>query len=246
MIIDSHLHLRDDVYVGPEGTPDEILRMMDGAGVDKSVVFKIWCSTNESIRAGEEAAETAPDRLLPYAYAAPAYDRPVLAELDAALSGGPFRGIKLHAADASMAPYLVDPVVELAGRHGVPVLIDFCGDVTAAERLAGDFPDVRIIVAHIGQYRCTSEERIDQFIASAARHENLVLDVSGVILHHKVRDAVRRVGATRVTWGTDGPRNTPDSADFTRMELAIVRAVPIEPQETDAVLGASIASLLDL
>lgn len=246
MIVDSHLHLQDDVYVGPEGTPENILRLMDGAGIDKSVVFKIWCSTADSIRAGEQAARTDPDRLIPYVYAVPAYDRAVLDEMDAALSGGPFRGIKLHAGDASMAPYLVDPVIELAGRHEVPVLIDFRGDLTEAERLAAGFPGVRVIIAHLGKYLCTDPGRIDRFIDLAGGRENVVLDVSGVVLPQKIRDAVRRVGSKRVTWGTDGPRKTPEPADFARMELAKARAVPLEAEETADVLGGTIAALLDL
>ncbi|MFW6158269.1 MAG: amidohydrolase family protein, partial [Planctomycetota bacterium] len=104
----------------------------------------------------------------------------------------------------------------------------------------------RLIAAHLGKYLCTDPRLIDRFIDLAGRHENVVLDVSGVVLPQKIRDAVRRVGSKRVTWGTDGPRKTPEPADFARIELAKVRAVPLEPTETADVLGGTIAALLGL
>lgn len=246
MIIDSHLHLRDDVFVGAEGSPENIVRLMDQVGIDKSVVFRIWCTTDASIKAGEEAARKYPDRLIPYAYAVPSYERPVLGELDAALSAGAFRGVKVHAGDARLAGYIIDPVLELAAKHDVPCLVDYRGDDADAERMAKEFPKLKIIAAHLGKYLCTEEEVIDRFIALAERYDNVFLDVSGVVLPHKIRDAAKRVGSGRVMWGTDGPRKTPDTPDFARMELAKVRALRLDESEKEDILGRTAAGLLNL
>jgi hypothetical protein len=121
VIVDWHLHLQDDIYVGPEGTPQNVIRMLDGAGIDKAVVFAIWCSTRDSIRAGERAAHLAPDRLIPYVSAVPAYDQAAFPGIRSALAHGPFRGVKLHTGGASLAPYLVDPVLELAKVRALPL-----------------------------------------------------------------------------------------------------------------------------
>jgi len=42
MIIDSHLHLKDDIYVGEEGTPENIIRMMKKTEIDKVKSNFFW------------------------------------------------------------------------------------------------------------------------------------------------------------------------------------------------------------
>ena len=135
-------------------------------------------------------------------------------------------------------------MVALAARHGVPCLIDCCGDFRAAGRLAGAFPQAKLIVAHLGQYLCTDEALIDRFIDLAAAHGNVILDVSGVVLPLSIRRAVERIGSERVAWGTDGPRRAPDTVDFARMELDRIRALDLGRKQTDDLLGGTIARLL--
>jgi len=81
-----------------------------------------------------------PGRLIPFAYALPNYERPVLRELEAALAGGLFQGFKVHAGECTLAEYVIDPVVKLAGRFGVPCLIDVKGDVPVAKRPGRGLP----------------------------------------------------------------------------------------------------------
>ena len=246
MIIDSHLHLRDDRFVAAEGTPENIIALMDQAGIDRSVVFKIWCSTESSIRAGQEAAEKFADRLIPYVYAVPGYERPVARDLEEALSEKGFRGVKLHAGDCSLAEYVVDPVLALAGRHDVPCLIDFCGRHAAAERILRQFPKTKIIIAHLGAYLSTDEQLIDGFIDLGAGHDNAYLDVSGVVLPLKIKDAVTKAGSRKVLWGTDGPRRAPDTLAFMRTELDKVRSLGLSDSQQQDVLGGTIARLLQM
>ena len=244
MIIDAHLHLRDDVYVGEEGSPENLVGLMDRAGVDKAVVFKIWCATGSSIEAGEQAAREYPDRLIPFVYVVPDFEKPVLPRLERALGGGVFRGLKIHTGAFRPVGYLVDPVLELAARHSVPCLVDFRGDLASAERLAREFPAVRLIIAHLGKYLCNDEGLMDQFISLAEAHPNVFLDVSGVVMLWKIGDAVRRAGAGRVIWGTDGPRKPPDTLRFARMELDKVDALNLDPEAKQDLLGRNIARLL--
>jgi len=246
MIIDSHLHLRDDRYVFAEGTPENIVALLDRAGIDKAVVFKIWDSSQASIEAGRAAAGKFPDRLIPYVYAVPSYETAVLAELERALSEGHFRGIKLHAGDCGLADYIVNPVLELAAARGVPCLIDYCGRYDVAERTARDSPKTTIIMAHLGKYLATDERLIDRFIDIARAHENVILDVSGVVMALKIRDAVARVGSRRVVWGSDGPRRAPDTVTFVEMELSKVRSLGLSENQEQDVLGRTIAALLEL
>lgn len=246
MIWDSHVHLKHGDAARTEYSAETIVRAMDAAGVEKSVVFAMSTTTRHSIDMAEDAVAQFPDRLIPYAYALPSYERPVIQELEEALTQRGFRGIKIHAGECTLADYVVDPVLTLAGRCGVSCLIDLAGNQGIAESLAGRFPQTKIIIAHLGRYRCADEDLIDGFIALAARRANLYLDVSGVVLLHKIRDAIERVGSKRVTWGSDGPVQAPDTATYLKLELDKIRGLKLEPQVEHDLLGGSLKALLAL
>ncbi|MBN1671547.1 MAG: amidohydrolase [Kiritimatiellae bacterium] len=246
MIIDSHVHLKHGGAGAVEYSPEEIVRVMDAAGIDKSVVFAMSTTTAHSIEMAEAAVRTFPDRLVPYVYALPRYDRPVLTELEDALANRGFRGIKIHQGQCSLQDYIVGPVFELAAARGVPCLIDFAGQSGLAEELATRYPAARIIIAHIGKYLCTDDRLLDQFIAIAENHENVRLDVSGVVRLWKIEDAVRRIGAGRLIWGTDGPHPAPDTVRFARRELDNIRNLDLDADAKAKLLGGSIRDLLDL
>ena len=155
-----------------------------------------------------EASEAYPERLIPYAYALPHPERPIIPELEQAIAEFGFRGIKLHCGECTVADYVADPVFRLAGKHNVPCLIDLAGRHQDLDRIARAFPDTPIIAAHMGRYLCTDQPLLDRFIQIAESCSNVYLDVSGVVLLWKIREAVERVGPSRVIWGTDGPYPT--------------------------------------
>jgi len=244
-IIDSHVHLRHGNAAHTEYSPEVIVRTMDQAGIDRSVVFAMSTTTKHSIEMAEAAVKRFPGRLIPYVYALPSYERPALLEMEAALSRG-FRGIKIHAGECTLAEYVVDPVLRLAAERGVPCLIDFCGKHGDAQRIAGAFPTARVIVAHMGKYLCTDGGLIDQFLALAEKHENMLLDLSGVVLLPKVEEAVRRIGSHRLVWGTDGPDQKPDTASFARRELDKIERLNLSEADKTNILGRTISRLLKL
>lgn len=243
MILDSHVHLKHGDALRTEYSAETIVRTMDEVGIDRSVVFAMSTTTRRSIEMAQEAVEQFPDRLIPYVYALPSYERPVIEELEEALALG-FRGIKIHIGECSLAEYVTDPVIELAGRRGVPCLIDCSGQYEAIERMARTFPHTKIIVAHMGKYLCTDESLINRFIALAQECLNIFLDVSGVVLPWKIGEAVRRIGAERVIFGTDGPQEAPDTVGYARMELNKIRMLDLNPADEEMVLGGAIERLL--
>ncbi len=246
MIIDSHVHLRHGNVDRTEYTAEEIVNAMDGAGVDRSIVFAICTTTRRAIEMAREAARQYPERLIPYAYALPNVERPIIEDLDEAVSTLGFRGIKIHVGECTLAEYVTDPVLDLAGRRSVPCLIDFGGRYQDLDRMARTFPDTAIIPAHLGRYLCTDQPLIDRFIDIAEKNANVYLDVSGVVLLWKIREAVERVGASRVIWGTDGPYPTPDLATYIRTDVNKIRASGLSEEDQQAVLGGSIVRLLGL
>lgn len=246
MIIDSHVHLRHGNAERTEYTAHQIIESMDGAGVDKSVVFAICTTAFDAIARARTAHELYPDCLIPYAYALPNPERPIIGSIEEAVTRLGFKGIKIHAGECTLAEYVSDPILKLAGEHGVPCLIDFIGRDADLDRMARSFPDTPIIVAHMGRYLCTDRGLIDRFVRIVETNDNVYLDISGVVLIWKIREAVERVGPERIIWGTDGPYPTPDLASYIRTDLAKVRASGITGPELSAILAGNISRLLDL
>lgn len=120
MIIDAHCHLKHGDAEKTEFAAEDVVRSMDATGINKSVVFAMSTTTRHSIDLAEQAVAQFPDRLIPYVYALPSYERPVVTELEEAISERGFRGIKIHLGECTLADYVIDPVMELAGRLARP------------------------------------------------------------------------------------------------------------------------------
>ncbi len=245
-VIDSHVHLKHGDAARTEYSPEVIVQVMDAVGIARSVVFAMSTTTQQSIQMAQRAVAKFPDRLIPFVYALPHYERPVIREIAEALAGGIFRGIKIHAGECTLAEYVIDPVLKLAGCAGVPCLVDCVGHLAAARRMARSFPQTTIIIAHMGRYLSRDPKLIDQFLDLAAECPNVFLDTSGVVLVEKISEAVERLGSERLIWGTDGPHPQPDLASFARAELDKIRGLSLSPEEKANILGRNIARLLRL
>lgn len=245
MILDAHVHLKHGDAAATEHPVATIIHVMDEIGIDRSVVFAMSTTTRRSIEMAAEAVAAYPDRLIPYAYALPHYERPVVEELAEAIRLG-FKGIKVHAGEARLTDYLADPVFRLAGEVGVPCLVDFGGDLKAAERLATDFPDTRIVIAHFGRYLCTDGSLMRECLAVAERRPNVWVDASGVVMPWIIAEGVQRIGAGRILWGSDGPHTMPDLITFALDPLRQIQSLGLKPEDEALVLGGTAAKLLGL
>jgi predicted TIM-barrel fold metal-dependent hydrolase len=254
MIIDSHAHLKHGDARKTAYTARELIRAMDGAGIARSVVFAMSTTTARSVQMVLDAVRQYPDRLIPYVYALPRYDRPVLPEIEEAITVHGCKGIKMHLGECTVEDYVAGPVLELAGRHGVPCLIDFSGRLGPCQSAVAAHPHTLILICHLGKYLSQDVALIDAFIRVAEEHPNALLDVSGVAMVDKITEAAHRVGAERILFGTDGPHSVqddplyvvPDTIDYARQEIAKIESLALSQAEKDAILGGNIASLLRL
>jgi predicted TIM-barrel fold metal-dependent hydrolase len=256
MIIDSHCHLKHGDKERTEYTPEVIVEVMDKAGIEKSIVFAMSTSTKDSIERAEVAVKKFPDRLIPYAYAIPNYERSVLNELETVLEKGLFRGIKLHISECTLADYVTDPVLRVAGKYKVPCLIDLGGDLKAATRMVQSFPGTSFIIAHMGRYLSKDEKLLDSFITLAENFPNIFLDLSGVIIPEKIIEAVKRIGSLRMFWGIDGPHPEPnlvtnaqvipDLISYAKKEFNRITQLNLKEEDENNILGQSIIRLLKL
>ncbi len=193
-----------------------------------------------------EAVEKFPERLIPYAFVDPSYERGNLKVIKGAIQRFGFRGLKVHFGYRVPSYKELVPFIELAREHSAPCLIDCVGRGEIVEKLARDFPEAKTIVAHFGKYLCEDEAVLDRFIGIAEAFGNIYLDSSGVIVTRKIREAVHRVGCHRVIFGTDGPHEAPDTVTFALNELRKIRGLGLRPEEEAAVLGEAIAKLLGI
>jgi predicted TIM-barrel fold metal-dependent hydrolase len=245
-VIDCHVHLKHGDAARTEWSADAIIEMMDQAGIDKSVVFAMSTTTARSIEMAKDAVKKYPRRLIPFLYALPSYERPVLKEIESAIADDAFRGIKIHAGECTLAEYIIDPVIRLAGTFPVPCLIDCAGNGAVAARLAEAFPQTPLLFAHMGRYFSTDAQLVEQFIRVAEKFENVYLDLSAVALVYKIEEAAQRLGAKRLVWGTDGPYKNPDIVTYAKTEMDKVRQLKLSDSDKKMILGGNIARLLNL
>lgn len=245
-IIDCHMHLKHGDAARTEWSADSIIEIMDQVGIGRAIVFAMSTTTIRSIEMARSAVEKYPKRLIPFLYALPSYERPVLKEIEDAISQRGFCGIKMHAGECTLVEYIVDPLMRMASSFAIPCLIDFAGNASAARRLAKSFPEVPMWLAHMGRYMSTDAQMVDQFISIAADHENVSLDLSGVALFNKVEEAISRVGAKRLVWGTDGPFKNPDVVTYARTELDKILTLKISDADKELILGGNVVRALKL
>ena len=247
MIIDCHVHLKHGDKEGSEYTAGQIIGVMDEAGIDRAVVFAMKTTTRQSIHMAQEAIAEYPDRLIPFAYGLPSAEHPILSDLEDAISNGGFKGIKMHKGEVTMAEYVTDPILELAGRLDATCLIDFKGEVEDLDRMAQAFPRAKILAAHMGQYNCVDPRLNQAFIDLAGRHENVYLDISGVPLIWKIADAIDQLGASKVVFGTDGPHPSLEQAGlYAKSEIDRLKMAGFADNDLKMVLGGSLAQLIGI
>lgn len=237
MIIDAHVHVKGGDEYRREFTPEVILRTMDEAGVDRSVIFSICLPGRESNELTARCHAAAPDRFIPFAHVWAGDGQEALRELRRAVEELGCRGLKLHLGEAAEAT--VEQLMSVCAdaiELNIPVLVDFANRFEAAEALVGALPDLKLIVAHLGAPR--DERLVDRFIGLARQHPNVYLDSSYSSVPWKIADAIRELGAGRVIFGSDGPLIHPT------IELAKIRVCNLDTEEFEQVTWRNIEGLL--
>ncbi|OJW02432.1 MAG: hypothetical protein BGO47_12035 [Microbacterium sp. 67-17] len=243
MIIDFHTHVDEAEAFGWIDPPEKIVGLLDEAGIDKAVIMTYTDLPGMNAGALDyivRAAEKFPGRLIPFVRLNPNYREQMPALIAESVARG-VRGIKLHptttlahpAGDATL------DVLRLAGDAGLPVLFH-CGDdpYTTPQTLAlaaAAAPECTLVFGHMGGYA-----HVEDAIAAAQDHANIVLETSAMPYPALIADAIERVGAERVIFGSDGPGCNP------KLELAKIRGLNLSTEHEQAVLGRNAARLLGL
>jgi predicted TIM-barrel fold metal-dependent hydrolase len=243
VIIDAHMHVDHLPALGWSMEAAQCVRRLDEAGIEKGVVMTIVDAPEVNPHALEliaEAIAAFPGRLEAFARIHPWYGDEAVALLDRAIGELGFKGLKLHPVTTIAHPAEDDTLrlLRAAAAHGAPTLFH-CGDEPlttplAIARAAEAVPEATIVLGHMGGYF-----HVDEAIAVAERHPNLLLETSAMPYPAKIREAVERVGPERVLYASDGPMCSP------RIEVEKVRLAGLDPAAERLVLGENAARMLE-
>ncbi len=117
-------------------------------------------------------------------------------------------------------------------------------NVLATPRMLADiaraFPRLTIVAAHLGGYH-VHEEALEHVIGLPGVYLDTSWPPSIAGMDPKeVRSAIQRHGPDRVLFATDWPMADPAA------EIAAIEALGLSPADTEAILGGTLAGLLDL
>jgi predicted TIM-barrel fold metal-dependent hydrolase len=240
MVIDGHCHAgTGQRLTAPWNTEARLrpyLRRARAAGIERTVLVPL-APHGRYERANREVAAIAagdPRRFLWFAAVHPSRDegriRAMVAEAVRELGA---RGLKVHRMDAP----LTREVCEAARRFGLPILYDVAGSTGLIEMAAPQYPDVAFVVPHLGSFGDDWRAHV-AVIDQLVRFPNVFADTSGVRGFDYLEEAIRRAGARKIIFASDGPQLHPG------LELHKIRLLRLDPADEALVLGGNIARLL--
>lgn len=254
LIIDAHVHGPGQVQwsgtrLGSGNSADEMIGMMDENGIDVVVTFPPrptpigWDSYLKANNIVADAVKKYPNRIIGFVRFSPYYSE-VIDYLQEAIDKMGFSGLKLHPKNEAFSinsETLVHPLMEKAAKLRIPVLThsghsDFCTPLLVSQ-LAESFPDVTLIMGHMGG------DRPGDAIYFAKRIDNLVLETSLNQPLSILKSAIKEVGVEKIVFGSDmGGVALPYSPKY---EIMRFDYLDITDAEKEMVMGKNIARILD-
>src|SRR5580658_2969037 len=239
MVIDCHCHTgKGDRMTAPWNTDAPIepyLRRARAAGIDKTIVFAAFHS--DYAQANAQVARIIaqhPGRLLGFAFVHAKRDAGrIFRMVERAVKRWRFRGIKVHGHEAMPTR----EVCETARAFRLPMLVDVASRTEVVEMLAPQYPDVTFIIPHLGSFMDdwkAHQRLIDQMV----RYPNVYADTSAVRQFDYIVQAVKRAGAGKVLFGSDGPWTHPG------VELHKIKLLGLPPAKEALILGGNVLRLL--
>lgn len=208
--LDAHAHVGTfGGWANVAITAEELVQQMDDCEIEKTVL----CSTGSDDNfLTAQAMEAYPNRFWSLVFANPLEGEKSVQEIYDLVQNKGFSGIKLnplrhaYVADAEC----LDPIMEAARELHIPVFIH-SGHAPYAlpwsiALLAERFPDINIVMIHMGHGHGVY---IDAALKMARRYSNLYLEMSGMPMNSKIKEAYKTVGNDRIFFGTDAPFHHP-------------------------------------
>jgi predicted TIM-barrel fold metal-dependent hydrolase len=239
VIIDCHCHAGPgDGLTGPWDSDlalDAYARRARAAGIDRTVLLAAFHSDYARANAAlARVIEAQPDRYYGFAFVHAQRDRGrIAAMVRMAVEQYGFVGIKLHRHDAA----ITGEVCQVARHFRLPVLYDPVGVTSVADLLAQQYPDVNFILPHLGSFGDDWAAQL-ALIDHLARHRNIHTDSAGVRRFDLLEQTVKRAGAHKLLFGSDGPWLHPG------LELEKIRLLHLAPADEALVMGGNFLRLI--
>jgi hypothetical protein len=238
-IIDAHCHAgKGDVMNAPWNTDAPLgkyFRRAHAAGITRTVVVPAGHSDYNIANAQLARIVTRyPERLIGFASVHARRDAGRIFEMvKQAVSHWGFRGLKVHGYDALPTR----EVCEAVQAFRIPMLVDVVGRAYIIDLLAPQFRSVDFIIPHLGSFLDDWRAQ-QQVIDLLVRHPNVYADTSAVRRFDFLVQAIKRAGAHKLLFGSDGPWLHPG------VELAKIRALGLPSEEERLILSGNALRLM--
>jgi uncharacterized protein len=227
-----------------DGTITGLLAEMDRCEVSASIVQPVATKASQVAGINDWAASIGSERIIPFGAMHPDLENPT-AEIARMASLG-LRGMKLHPEHQAFAPdeARMAPMYEAAIAHDMTVYFhagrdelheSMHGTPEAFAAALDAFPDMRVVLAHLGGYRVWDQ------VARLLAGRDVYFDTAYTLGHlpdAQFVEIARAHGIERVMFGSDGPWT--DAA----AEIAWLRRLPFSAGELEAILGGNAEKLL--
>ncbi len=233
----------------------EFVKEMDRTGIDKAILLTA-CWKGQPARQRNEATakflSQYPERLIGFGSFDPNTGGEAVSEIEHAIKGLRLAGVKAVAQNVEV--FYNDPrcypVYEKIQELGVPILFDTgpsfrqtrtkFGDPTTLDDVALDFPEMKIILAHMAMQGYMEAHSL------LVRHRNVYADLSFWPLHPSYRHLIpwsllEETVPEKILMGSDFPVGTTPSET-----VEAVKSLPVSEKFKDQILGKNAAKLLGL
>lgn len=261
MIIDAHCHVWPDHIAAKvlasrpasldpvhDGTLDGLRATMAGAGVGHAMVLGVANAARTVRRTNEWIGAVDRSTFTPFGTVHP--DLAPEVNVRSLLDNG-IRGVKLHPLfqDLSLDDPRVIEILHALAAEGITVIThagaggsdeaNHRGSPAALRAALDAVPTLTLIACHFGGYH-RLDEADELMVGSRAYLETSWPPRLADLDRDRIRSLIRRHGADRVIFGSDWPMADPAA------EIAAVRELGLEPAETEAILGGTLAGLIGL
>lgn len=241
-IIDTHAHLDEVESFGWKDTPEELLRLMDDTGIEKTVVttYADEPGPEDGVSRLREYVSAHPNRFIGFPRMDPRWGQEAIDTFERMIVEEGMGGLKLHPVSNLSSPYasFTLDIMDKAAELGVPVLIhsgdeNFC--LPRQLGYAAERTDATIIMAHCGGFFNAAS-----CVEVAAEHDNIVLESSAFPYPSVLQEAVDTLGADRVVYGSDMPPANP------HVELKKIEVLDLTDEQRRKILYDNAVELLGL
>lgn len=213
MIIDARVHVGRSLF-GYELKVETLLPEMDRLGIDRAVLFPVKPVTYALATANDYVAAAVrqhPQRFAGVARVDPWQGAAAVQELERSVNQLGLKGVYLDPVEENFQinDEIVFPVVEWAGKAGVPVFIQAgfarVSHPCQVADLASQFPQVTFVASN-GANLNISGMLLGEARTMLDDNANVLIETSGTYREDFLEEVMNEVGNTRVIFASGSPR----------------------------------------